>query len=203
MRLFILPALAVLLLSGCAPQDMSTYDAHQRFRNKVESRELVASFKLGPLTPSDHAVLRDLAREHGRRGAAPVAISGPVDKAAEIADILKNHGIAADRMAISPGGDGAVSVAVPVWIAVVPECGRWEESINPDGANQNTWNFGCSVTRNIGLMVSDPADLVRARDTSGRDGNRAVDVIGKYGQGKATSSAAETGATSTLSTVGK
>lgn len=46
-----------------------------------------------------------------------------------------------------------------------------------------------AVERNRAMMVANPNDLVRMRTPTGRDGNRAVDVLSKYGRGEATSSA--------------
>lgn len=48
-----------------------------------------------------------------------------------------------------------------------------------------------AVARNRAMMVQNPNDLVRARASSGRDANRSVDVLGKYGRGEATASASE------------
>jgi hypothetical protein len=46
-----------------------------------------------------------------------------------------------------------------------------------------------AVERNRAMMIQNPNDLVRMRAPSGRDGNRSVDVLFKYGRGEATSSA--------------
>jgi pilus assembly protein CpaD len=51
-------------------------------------------------------------------------------------------------------------------------------------------------------MLQNPADLVRARDSSGRDANRAADVLLKYGKGQATSSEVEKQSSGSTSTVG-
>lgn len=48
-----------------------------------------------------------------------------------------------------------------------------------------------AVERNRAMMVQNPMDLYRAREATGRDGNRAVDVLGKYGRGEATSTSGE------------
>lgn len=60
-----------------------------------------------------------------------------------------------------------------------------------------------AVERNRAMMVQNPADLVRAREASGRDGNRATDVLGKYGRGEATGSAPEAMAAGSVSSVGQ
>lgn len=59
-----------------------------------------------------------------------------------------------------------------------------------------------AVERNRALMVQNPADLLRARPSSGRDGNRAADVLGKYGRGEATGSAPEALSAGSVSSVG-
>ncbi|HLO78062.1 MAG TPA: CpaD family pilus assembly lipoprotein [Magnetospirillum sp.] len=60
-----------------------------------------------------------------------------------------------------------------------------------------------AVERNRAMMVQNPADLQRARTATGRDGNRAVDVLSKYGRGEATSSAPEALSHGSVSAVGR
>lgn len=60
-----------------------------------------------------------------------------------------------------------------------------------------------AVERNRAMMVQNPADLIRAREASGRDGTRAVDVLAKYGRGEATSSAPEALSGGSVSSVGQ
>lgn len=60
-----------------------------------------------------------------------------------------------------------------------------------------------AVERNRAMMVQNPADLVRAREASGRDANRSIDVLGKYGRGEATGSAPEAMANGSVSSVGQ
>lgn len=60
-----------------------------------------------------------------------------------------------------------------------------------------------AVERNRAMMVQNPADLVRARDSTGRDGNRAVDVLAKYGRGAATASSAEGNSSAAIIAVGQ
>lgn len=203
-----LAALALIGLAACAPrepQPMADFDPHARFRNVVEKQAavaVVAPTAQGGIGADDRAALADLAREHARRGAGPVAVRighGGDEAAARafadrVAEALAAEGVDAVTVAFAPqpGAETvAAQVSVPVWVAQVPTCGQWGERISPDFRNQNTDNFGCAVTRNIGLMVANPADLERARGASGRSGARAEDVLTKYGTGKATSSKAE------------
>ena len=74
-------------------------------------------------------------------------------------------------------------------IVKVPECGNWSGEAGFNPTNMPTKNYGCSYQRNIGLMVSDPQDLIKAdpsmdtldSDTIGR-------IIGQYELGEPTSS---------------
>lgn len=212
MRLHHLFVLALpLAASACGSVDMADYDHRQRYAVSVESRAATATIlrpvEGQPLTAIDAMVLSDLAREHLRRAAGSVIVAAGRDDEAfaqSLAARLIEAGVPPERiqMAVADMSGGA-TITVPVWTANVPECGQWPDRISPDFRNENTSNFGCSVTRNIGLMVSDPADLVRAREATGRDANRSVDVLDKYGRGKATGSDAEIKATGGLSTVGK
>ncbi|CAA7625886.1 CpaD family pilus assembly lipoprotein [Magnetospirillum sp. UT-4] len=213
MRSFAILA-AVALLAACEAAPLADYDPHQRFRPTVEKRQAVAALSPwrdgAPLSPADRAVIADLVREHLRRGAGPVAVAaaGPSDEAARtfagvVTEALDEAGADAVAVTFATAPAVAAEIRVPIWVAVVPECGAWPEAVNPDRRNQNTANFGCAIARNIGLMVSDPADLERARGATGRSGVRSADVLTKYGEGKATASKAEEAKPSaTLSTVG-
>lgn len=210
MRLHLILAVAAgLAVTACAPRDMADYDYRQRHAVTVASG--IASATIArpaegkDLSATDAAVLNDLAAEHVRRAAGPIIIeAAPGAFAESLAARLNAAGVAPERIQMLATPDAAnATIKVPVWLAKVPECGQWPDRINPDFRNENTWNFGCAVTRNIGLMVSDPADLVRARPATGRDANRAVDVLSKYGQGKATGSEAEAKPTGGVSSVGK
>lgn len=105
-----------------------------------------------------------------------------------------------------PGGDGATvggvdpaqraavrarlrpSVAVISfmgYIAEVPQCGDWSEDLSNDFDNEPADRFGCAVQRNIGLMVSNPRDLIQSRSDP-RSGLRAGPIMGAYAAGELT-----------------
>lgn len=60
-----------------------------------------------------------------------------------------------------------------------------------------------AVERNRAMMVQNPVDLYRARESTGRDGNRAVDVLAKYGRGEPTASSSEANTGGTIIAVGQ
>jgi pilus assembly protein CpaD len=216
--LIILP----LLLGACAAE-MAEHDQRISYPLTAEQKTAVALFDRVDghgLSAFDRERLARLAAESLKRGAGPVVITmgaKPGAEAAErdfaqsLASLLKEGGVAEVVVVVVAGGEsssgiGVAEVRVPVWSAVLPECGTFERGITPDFTNAPNSNWGCSIQRNKGLMVQNPADLIRARETSGRDGNRAGDVLGKYGRGEATGSAAEAktgGSTSQVGTSGK
>jgi pilus assembly protein CpaD len=143
-----------------------------------------------------------LAEESLRRGSGAATVSsGDASFAQTLAARLQRLGVAAKADSAKGGSDEA-TIAIPVWTARLPECGRFERGMNPDYDNTPNSNWGCSVNRNIAAMVQNPADLVRSREASGRDGNRSADVLDKYGHGAATGSTPEVITAGSASTVG-
>ncbi len=198
--------LAAFLLAGCAEADLSEHDWRIAHPVAVERHAAVAVFDRpaegAALSAFDRDRLGRLAAEHRRRGAGPVElVAGANAKAFAEQLAAELDGIEA-KVVDGGASPDAVTLRVPIWTARVPECGTFERGINPDPHNAPNSNFGCSLARNRALMLQNPADLVRAREPTGRDGNRAADVLEKYGKGQATASQAESGGSTTVSTVG-
>ena len=219
--LLVLPA---LLLAGCIddkilPADLSEHDYRIAHPITAEVKGAVAVFDRPAegeaLSAYDRDRLTRLGGEASRRGAGPVEVVAGA-KAGEEAQALAFGALLAERIKaggadvvnvrVASGagtpGDSVATVRVPVWDAVVPDCGTWDRGLNPDPANAPHSNWGCAVQRNKAMMLQNPADLVRAREPSGRDANRAADVLDKYGKGQATGSAQEQVKQGTTSTVG-
>lgn len=213
----------LLVLAGCGA-DLAQHDYRLSHPVAVENRSAVAVFDRPadgqPLGPYDRDRLARLAAEHLRRGSGPVEVAAgakPGEEEAakvfvtQLAEALRAAGAQGVEAKVVVGGPeqagspkpGEAVVRVPVWTAKVEECGSFERGLNPDYGNAPNSNWGCSIQRNRALMLQNPADLVRARDSTGRDGNRAADVLDKYGKGQATASQAEAGASAGVSTVGK
>lgn len=205
-----------LLLAGC-PADMAEHDQRISHPLTAEQKAAVALFDRTDghgLSAFDRERLGRLAAESLKRGAGPIQITvgaKPGDETLErdfaqvLAGVLKDGGAAEIQVKVVTGAGqeaGTAEVRVPIWVAVVPECGSFERGITPDYTNAPNSNWGCAIQRNMGLMVQNPADLIRAREASGRDANRASDVLGKYGKGEATGSATEAKSSGSTSSVG-
>ena len=209
-------ALVMLALTACAA-DLSEHDERISHPLTAEQRTAVAMFDRpadgGALSAFDQDRLVRLAGESLRRGAGPITVTIGARSGEEameqgfgrtLAGVLKSNGSADVEVKVVAGDDkaGMAEIRVPIWVAVVPVCGSFKRGLNPDETNAPNSNWGCSIQRNKGLMVQNPADLIRARETSGRDANRAGDVLGKYGRGEATGSAPEAVNAGTTSSVG-
>jgi pilus assembly protein CpaD len=192
------------LLAACAA-DLVDQDYRLGHPVAVEQRQLRAVFdRSAPhqkLSAFDSDRLRRLAAESLRRGAGGVTVTSRDEAFAQsLAEDLREFGVA--NVSVAQDGLDQATVLVPVWTTGPPECGSFERGINPDPDNVPHSNWGCSLQRNLAVMVQNPADLARASPTSGRDANRATDVLEKYGHGLATGSIPENITAGSASTVG-
>lgn len=67
---------------------------------------------------------------------------------------------------------------------LVPSCGDWSSDPGRNPRNDVHSNFGCAVQRGIGLMVADPADLVRMRQPSPTDAQNSNRVVQRHRKGE-------------------
>lgn len=132
--------------------------------------------------------------EYYRRGRGPMTVVLPagaddhaVDAGQALAAWLEERlipasvGRAIDAAEVAEGG---MKVFFKAYVAEVPECGDWRGSagFNPD--NLPHTNFGCAIQRNVGLMLSDPGDLIAAPATGAPDTDRMVDTVQRYRAGE-------------------
>ncbi len=72
--------------------------------------------------------------------------------------------------------DGAIAVSVTRAVVIVPDC----SSAQPEPAMRPGYNFNCSNTAALGMMVAKPLDLIRGRNEGAADGEVAARVIELY-----------------------
>lgn len=209
----VLLAVVSLGIAGCDPANLAEQDYRIEHPLTAEKHMAVAVFDGPTLSAFDHDRLKAVAAESVRRGAGTVEIAVETDPGSEgqakilseqIAAALRFEGVQAvdPHLKIEAGLSLKAEVRAPIWVAVVPTCGTFERGVNPDHTNAPNSNWGCSIQRNTALMLQNPADLIRARQSSGRDANRSADVLGKYDRGEATSSAIELQSSGSTSSVG-
>ncbi len=72
--------------------------------------------------------------------------------------------------------DDAISVSVTRAVVVLPDC----TAPQPDPAMRPEYNYNCSNTAALGMMVANPLDLERGRNEGAADGERSARVIELY-----------------------
>lgn len=113
-------------------------------------------------------------------------------RAKQIGDLIKRRGVAASRMMLrvaseDTSANGPIVISYATLVVTVPDCGFWDKESSHDETNTSPPNFGCSLQRNIGLMIADPRDLLEPRRTTAtHDATRSSVVLKKYRAGEIT-----------------
>jgi pilus assembly protein CpaD len=183
--------LAALALAGCAPgMEPPAMDYNERYpvRVRVETVAVTLPFARAgtPFDSNDQLRLASLVAGYLDRGHGPITIVAPAEPR-EIRDQLVAAGVPTNaiRTVVSEAGAGnAVTLRYERYVAMLPQCGDWTGSTSRNPLNDVHSNFGCAMQNNLGVMVADPADLVRMRDASATDTQNANRVIQRYRAGE-------------------
>jgi pilus assembly protein CpaD len=82
-----------------------------------------------------------------------------------------------------------------------PDCSRHWDNLTATNANGPSKHLGCAVTSNLAVMVADPRELNAPAARAASDNSRRAVILGKYRDGKTTSSDKDDQASGTVSTV--
>jgi len=188
-------ALAGLLLSGCtADVDKAETDYRQKYPVHVHAETAILTARLsdetGVLVPEDEFRLSRLVSGYLERGHGPMFVSAASSRHSEALRLrLMAAGIPASALAVLPGEHGAadsVTFRYDRFHVAVPSCGDWSSNPSINRTNDVHSNFGCAQQRTFGLMIADPADLVRMRDALPTDAQASGRVLQKYRAGQPT-----------------
>lgn len=187
--------LGILVLGLAACQSGEHVSYNDRYQVSAEMRPYRATIPLpSPESGAQTWTIRMPAgflEDYIRRGRTALSIqpNGALTGQAGAATTVLQQWLA-DRdidAVVMPAPDGApadsLTLSYDAYVAVVPECGDWSGGAGYNASNVEHNNFGCSVNRNIGLMLSDPGDLVRGRVPGPADGSRQGTVIQTYRAG--------------------
>jgi pilus assembly protein CpaD len=78
------------------------------------------------------------------------------------------------------GGLSRVDVVVRQYLVTLPPCPDWTARPGWNFGNQPSSNWGCATATNLGLMVADPADLVRGAGSQPASAEPLVLSIDRY-----------------------
>ncbi len=199
-------AAAVLALAACEKPKVGAdfRDNHPLVVGKeTVSLSIQVPFARDSLTIEEKARIRGFVKNYLDRGEGMVVVEmlGTEGAAGEATsaewlrwarDTLIKEGLRADEVSVLAGTRaGATNALVATYSAAtvqVPECKEWSSASSLLTHNRPHGNFGCSLQRNLGLMVQNPADLRRARVPSSGDALHTIRVIVNYRAGTETGS---------------
>jgi pilus assembly protein CpaD len=189
-------ASATLAACGDSAPEYATADSPKNNRVVAVRNEHVVRFagNSSALDAQETARLaRFLGSNRGESGAV-IAVgpgtSGAVNAGREraVRDALVTRGYRPVDVVYVASADALnqVTVSVASTVVVTPRCPDYSKPTEYNYSNTPHSNHGCANTHNLGVMVADPADLIRGRDEGGQDGSGSVLAIQRYRVGKVT-----------------
>lgn len=208
-------AIILVALGLAACQGQGPVDPTERFQVSAEMRPYQATIPLPQPDPGAHTwtirMPAGFLEDYHRRGRTIMRIQpngSLAGGAGEATTVLKTW--LADRSVramVMPTSGGApadsLTLSYDAYVAVVPQCGDWSGTAGFNPTNVSHSNFGCSVNRNIGLMLSDPGDLVKGRTPGPADAPRQATVIQTYRAGGAIGSPIPSNESGSLTGIGE
>ena len=139
----------------------------------------------GDLSAGDADGLRRFVGDYLDRGQGRFVVEADDARMRRLHGLLRAAGLRSREIAIRQGSGGATDAGLAVLSFVasavkVPDCGDWSSSVGLNWSNRNHSNFGCSIQRNLGLMVVNPADLSGTAAMSYRDAPHSNTILYNY-----------------------
>lgn len=182
----------ILVLAACAPPSAAPEPAQTHvIQPQLETFQVTV-----PLSRATTAqpLPAQFVEEYYRRGRGAMTVVLPsaadgqaMDAGQRLAGWLKDRLIPASvgrAVSADAVGDASIEVFFKAYVAVVPECGDWRGTAGHNPNNASHTNFSCATQRNIGMMLSDPGELLGAPATGAPDTARMVDTMGRYRSGE-------------------
>jgi pilus assembly protein CpaD len=212
---------ATLVLAGCAdgrpgvPNPPLT--PTEQFAIKVaptQDQIMLAPHAEG-LSSAQAAALNDLVDRWRDQGSGDITVQSPAHggedayrAASAVQDALVSMGVEPDKVRLTDYDPGAqahapIMVAYTRYQASGPVCGRNWDSFTHTGDNRVDANYGCATTANMAAQIDNAGDLVAPRDVDPADPGRRAIVLNHYRKGENTSSAKDSQANGTVSSVGQ
>jgi pilus assembly protein CpaD len=187
------------LIAACA--DAPPQDYRAKFPLSVRGETVVLPLPVGdpqaPFANTDERGLSLLVNSYLDRGHGPLTVAARSPLGADetrarvlldtVYDRLVAAGVPASSIRLMLSDEGAadaVTVSYQRYSVAVPTCGDWSARSSFNPYNQVHSNFGCAQQRNLGLMVADPADLIRMRETEPTDAQNSNRVVQKFRAGQ-------------------
>jgi pilus assembly protein CpaD len=120
-----------------------------------------------------------------------------------IVKALDRHGIGARALsAASDAAPNRLRVLLDRYVVVLPDCPDWSAPPQSDHDNLPASNYGCANATNLGLMLTDPHDLLVGREPGPADADPAVAAVTRYRAGQPKPFSSDTPQTPILNLLG-
>jgi pilus assembly protein CpaD len=186
-HLYPITILSILALAACAT-DYTKSEAPDTLRFDGAETRVDLSFAPGSagLTSRESARLDRLVTSGVIRpsdrvtiaAGGPPALSG--QRVAAISRELLAYGIVAEPQPLETPSTNHAILGIGRYTVTLPPCPNWSESTNAEYTNAHSSNWGCAAAVNLGLMVANPADLVRGRPLAPTAAMPAVGAVERY-----------------------
>ncbi|MCW8915949.1 MAG: CpaD family pilus assembly protein [Magnetovibrio sp.] len=188
---FTLMGACALIITACADKNpREGHDYRQNHRIQVASEPIAVTITLPSsgtaLSPVDAEKFRGFLRTFVQRGKSHVTVE--TTQPALARDVLMNHGLREGEFILTRSNTLKAPNTLLSFMAskaVSPECGDWSTSPTFVPSSKLHSNFGCSVQRNIGEMVSDPNALIKTKPATGKNASRSDAAIFNHQSGAA------------------
>ena len=169
-------------------------------RLEVSSAVRSETFEFGDseagLAPGEAVRYHELVLSFINNGGGPFTVivpeGGDRGNAEAHAIALKNYSLQVGlrpeeldmRIAELDGQKGPIVVSYSEYAVEAPRCGKHSANASYNPENLPAPDWGCSIYNNYAAMVSNPADIVRARIPSKADGNKSSPELEAYRLGR-------------------
>lgn len=180
-------AFGALLLAGCSTAG-NWSEVQVPKQNKVEAVRLVHDVKFASgsqISNVEMAQLDGFIARHDLGYGDRVYVlldnsTASSQRAKNVLNYMKAHGITANGLASVEAQPGMVRVVVNRHIVVPPNCPDWSKPMTSDYSNTPMSNLGCATTANLGTMVADPSELIQGRNPGAVDAEGATGAVRRY-----------------------
>lgn len=191
-------ALACTALAACSgdpsrsisAEDWSGYQLKKEPHLQVTEYRQDVQFVVGTstLASNSEAALRQFLRgiDPGDRvyvvAGAPDRSRLAARRSRAVATLLASHRVQSEARSadeeLLPAD--VVAVVIKRTAMALPECPNWSQPPNRSFDNQPMSNWSCATAVNFGMMLADPHDLARGRDSGPADGEAVARSIENY-----------------------
>lgn len=189
LKILLCGVIASLAVSACEnPKRLADYQEANPLIVVKERLSLSINVPVGSaaLSAEDADGLRRFVGDYLDRGQGRMVVEADDARLRRLHGLLRAAGMRSREITVRQGSGGAQDAGLALLSFVasavkVPDCADWSSSVGLNWSNRNHSNFGCSIQRNIGLMVVNPADLSGPASMSYRDAPHSNTILYYYG----------------------